>query len=34
MCYENPEGWATIMKSVDAGENPKGIDVDSTAIIP
>lgn len=34
MCYENPEGWSAIMSAVDAGENPKGIEVDSTAIVP
>lgn len=34
LCYENPEGWSAIMSVVDGGGNPKGIDVDSTAIIP
>lgn len=23
LCYEDPEGWATLMKAVDAGENPE-----------
>lgn len=23
LCYENPEGWATLMRAVDAGENPE-----------
>ena len=23
LCYENPEGWAALMASVDAGENPE-----------
>ena len=34
LCYENPEGWSAIMSVVDGGGNPKGIDVDSAAIIP
>ncbi|MCL1798392.1 MAG: LCP family protein [Eggerthellaceae bacterium] len=34
LCYENPEGWAAIMAAVDAGEDPTGIDVEETAIIP
>lgn len=34
LCYENPEGWATLMAVVDAGEDPSGLDVESTAIIP
>jgi len=34
MCYENPEGWAAIMKIVDAGKNPSKVDVEDTAIIP
>lgn len=23
LCYEDPEGWATLMKAVDSGENPE-----------
>lgn len=34
LCYENPEGWANLMSVVDAGEDPSGLDVNSTAIIP
>lgn len=34
LCYENPEGWATLMAAVDAGEDPSELDVESTAIIP
>ena len=34
LCYENPEGWATLMAAVDAGEDPGELDVESTAIIP
>lgn len=34
LCYENPEGWANLMSVVDAGEDPSGLDVESTAIIP
>lgn len=34
LCYENPEGWATLMAAVDAGEDPSGLDVESTAIVP
>lgn len=34
LCYENPEGWAALMEVVDSGEDPSGVDVDSTAIIP
>ena len=34
LCYENPEGWKTLMEVVDAGEDPSGLDVESTAIIP
>ncbi len=34
LCYENPEGWAKLMKAVDAGEDPSGLDLESTAIIP
>lgn len=33
LCYENPEGWATLMGVVDAGEDPSGLDLESTAII-
>lgn len=34
LCYENPEGWKKLMAVVDAGEDPSGLDVNSTAIIP
>lgn len=34
MCYPNPEGWATLMRAVDAGEDPSNIDVESMASIP
>ena len=34
LCYENPEGWKTLMSAVESGEDPSGIDVNSTAIIP
>lgn len=34
LCYENPEGWKALMEAVDAGEDPSGLDVESTAIIP
>lgn len=34
LCYENPEGWASLMAVVDAGEDPSGMDVESTAIYP
>lgn len=34
LCYENPEGWATLMAAVDAGQDPSGLDVESTAIVP
>jgi polyisoprenyl-teichoic acid--peptidoglycan teichoic acid transferase len=34
LCYENPEGWEKLMKVVDAGEDPSGLDLESTAIIP
>lgn len=34
LCYENPEGWKTLMEAVDAGEDPSGLDVESTAIVP
>ncbi|BDE94710.1 LCP family protein [Raoultibacter timonensis] len=34
LCYENPEGWANLMSVVDSGEDPSGLDVNSTAIIP
>ena len=34
LCYENPEGWSKLMKVVDAGEDPSGLDLESTAIIP
>jgi len=34
LCYENPQGWAALMASVDAGKDPSDIDVESTAIIP
>ena len=34
LCYENPEGWRTLMAAVEAGEDPSAIDVNSTAIIP
>ena len=31
MCFENPEGWAKVMKVVDAGDNPKGLELNDTA---
>ena len=31
MCFENPDGWAKVMEIVDAGENPKDVDVNDTA---
>ena len=34
LCYENPQGWAALMASVDAGTDPSNVDVESTAIIP
>ena len=34
LCYENPDGWKNLMAVVDAGEDPSGLDVNSTAIIP
>lgn len=34
LCYENPEGWKTLMAVVESGEDPSGLDVNSTAIIP
>lgn len=34
LCYENPQGWETLMKAVDEGKDPSGLDVESTAIIP
>lgn len=34
LCYENPEGWAKLMAVVDSGEDPSGIDVSDTEIIP
>lgn len=34
LCYENPEGWAKLMGVVDSGEDPSGLDVESTAIVP
>lgn len=34
LCYENPEGWKSLMATVEAGEDPSGVDVESTAIIP
>lgn len=34
LCYENPEGWKNLMAAVEAGEDPSGIDVNSTAVIP
>lgn len=34
LCYENPEGWATLMADVDAGEDPSSLDVESMAIVP
>ena len=33
LCYENPEGWAKLMAAVNAGEDPKSVNVESTAII-
>lgn len=33
-CYDNPEGWANVMAVIDAGEDPSGVDVNATAIIP
>lgn len=32
LCYENPDGWRTLMEAVDAGEDPSGIDVEDMAI--
>lgn len=32
LCYENPDGWETLMEAVDAGEDPSGIDVEDMAI--
>lgn len=34
LCYENPEGWEELMKAVDNGEDPSGIDVNASANIP
>ena len=34
LCYENPDGWRTLMQAVDAGEDPSGIDVEDMAIGP
>ncbi|WP_255467208.1 LCP family protein [Raoultibacter phocaeensis] len=34
LCYENPEGWANLMAVVESGDDPSGLDVNSTAIIP
>lgn len=34
LCYENPEGWAELMKAVDNGEDPSGIDVNASANVP
>ncbi|NGM17320.1 transcriptional regulator [Eggerthellaceae bacterium zg-893] len=34
LCYENPEGWAALMESVDAGEEPAEIDYEATQIVP
>lgn len=34
LCYENPEGWKNLMATVEAGEDPSGVDVNATAIIP
>ena len=34
LCYENPEGWAELMKAVDNGKDPSGIDVNASANIP
>ena len=33
LCYENPEGWATLMSVVDAGEDPDDIDVEGAAVV-
>ena len=30
LCYENEQGWADLMAVVDAGENPEGMDFEST----
>ena len=32
MCYPNPEGWAELMRQVDAGEKPGNIDYEATEI--
>jgi LCP family protein required for cell wall assembly len=34
LCYRNPEGWAGLMKIVDAGEDPSGFDANSLAERP
>ena len=34
LCYWNPEGWAELMKIVDAGEDPSGFDANSLAERP
>lgn len=34
LCYENPEGWEELMKAVDNGEDPSGIDVNASVNIP
>ncbi|MBQ9003185.1 MAG: LCP family protein [Eggerthellaceae bacterium] len=34
LCYPNPEGWAELMRQVDAGLEPKSIDYESTQIVP
>ena len=34
LCYENPEGWRKIVDVVAAGEDPGGVEVEDTAIIP
>lgn len=34
LCYENPQGWKTLMQAVDSGEDPSEIDVESMATGP
>ena len=34
ICYENPEGWAELMRQVDAGLEPGDIDYAATQIVP
>lgn len=34
LCYENPEGWAKLMGVVDAGDDPGGLELEDTAVIP